>query len=74
MNPLQDNNKRYFEVICSLDGERRMQIAFELHELSLKLAQASLQEQQPGITLEEASREINKRLSYAAGKTPVARP
>lgn len=73
MNPLKDRNEKYFEVLRTLDGARRLKIAFELHELTLKLSQASLQQNVPSLTREEASRELYKRLNHASGRTPVAR-
>lgn len=54
--------KKYIEIMKKKSGEERLKIAMELRELSLKMAEASIKDQNPDISPMELKAALQKRI------------
>lgn len=73
MNPAENFNETYLQVLRTLPGERRLLLSFELFEMATRLTTAGIQSQHPTFTEEEVATELRKRISSQTGEVAPPR-
>ncbi|MCK4352305.1 hypothetical protein KAW65_02740 [candidate division WOR-3 bacterium] len=59
---VKKGNKKYYEILKNMSGEKRMKIGFEMYDFALKIVESSIRNQEPGISENELKQKIKERL------------
>lgn len=64
----EEAEKKYIALLRSFDGNRRVKIGAELYELARHIIEASLRNQNPGISEEELKEKLKQRIQDDSGR------